>query len=36
MDPDDILHPGPIDASILTQQVVHRTEKVWNDPVGDL
>ncbi|KAL9691954.1 hypothetical protein QQ045_012382 [Rhodiola kirilowii] len=37
MDADDIIHPGPIDNSVLSQQLTHRTEVIWNsqlDPKG--
>ncbi|CAM8965040.1 unnamed protein product [Rhodiola kirilowii] len=29
MDADDIIHPGPIDNSVLRQQDKHRTEAIW-------
>ncbi|KAL9678020.1 hypothetical protein QQ045_015858 [Rhodiola kirilowii] len=29
-DADDIIHLGPIDASVLSQQGTHRTEAIWN------
>ncbi|KAL9679364.1 hypothetical protein QQ045_017223 [Rhodiola kirilowii] len=37
MDADDIIHPGPIDESVLSQKLTHRTEAIWNphlDPKG--
>ncbi|CAM8914411.1 unnamed protein product [Rhodiola kirilowii] len=37
MDADDIIHPGPIDNSVLSRQLTHRTEAIWNpefDPKG--
>ncbi|KAL9667392.1 hypothetical protein QQ045_001749 [Rhodiola kirilowii] len=30
MDADDIIHPGPIDDSVLSQQTTHRSEAIWN------
>ncbi|KAL9681497.1 hypothetical protein QQ045_013282 [Rhodiola kirilowii] len=30
MEPDDIIHPGPIDGSVLTRQTKHRTDEIWN------
>ncbi|KAL9665622.1 hypothetical protein QQ045_021043 [Rhodiola kirilowii] len=30
MEPDDIIHPGPIDGSVLTRQTKHRTHEIWN------
>ncbi|KAL9665761.1 hypothetical protein QQ045_000082 [Rhodiola kirilowii] len=30
MDADDIIHPGPIDNSVLSRQLKHRTEAIWN------
>ncbi|KAL9670565.1 hypothetical protein QQ045_008118 [Rhodiola kirilowii] len=30
MDADDIIHPGPIDDSVPSQQLTHRTEAIWN------
>ncbi|KAL9681419.1 hypothetical protein QQ045_013202 [Rhodiola kirilowii] len=33
MDMDDYLHPGPIDASLLTMQSVHRTEAIWRNQI---
>ncbi|KAL9685786.1 hypothetical protein QQ045_023239 [Rhodiola kirilowii] len=29
MDADDIIHPGPIDDSVLREQNTHRTEAIW-------
>ncbi|KAL9688039.1 hypothetical protein QQ045_032452 [Rhodiola kirilowii] len=37
IDADDIIHPGPIDDSVLSQQRTHRTDAIWNpqfDPKG--
>ncbi|KAL9667109.1 hypothetical protein QQ045_001457 [Rhodiola kirilowii] len=37
MDADDIIHPAPIDNSVLSRQPNHRTEAIWNpqlDPKG--
>ncbi|KAL9684841.1 hypothetical protein QQ045_022282 [Rhodiola kirilowii] len=36
MDADDIIHPGPIDASVLSQHGSHRTEAIWNTQVCDV
>ncbi|KAL9660494.1 hypothetical protein QQ045_025309 [Rhodiola kirilowii] len=32
MEPDDIIHPGPIDGSVFTRQTKHRTHEIWNHP----
>ncbi|CAM8948780.1 unnamed protein product [Rhodiola kirilowii] len=37
MDADHIIHPGPIDDSVLSRQLTHRTQAIWNpqlDPKG--
>ncbi|WCJ34836.1 Aminotransferase-like plant mobile domain family protein [Euphorbia peplus] len=33
MHPEDYMHPGPLDTSVLTLQRVHRSEAVWHDKV---
>ncbi|KAL9678671.1 hypothetical protein QQ045_016520 [Rhodiola kirilowii] len=34
MDMDDYLHPGPIDASLLTMQSEHRIEAIWRNQMN--
>ncbi|KAL9676726.1 hypothetical protein QQ045_004944 [Rhodiola kirilowii] len=36
MDADDIIHPGPIDNSVLNKQRTHCTEAVWNPQVSEV
>ncbi|KAF3964519.1 hypothetical protein CMV_011208 [Castanea mollissima] len=33
-DEPQILHPGPLDESLLTRQRYHRSEDIWNGEVG--
>ncbi|CAM8944077.1 unnamed protein product [Rhodiola kirilowii] len=34
MDADDIINPGHIDDSFLTQQNKHRTQEIWNNSIS--